>query len=116
MDPLGFSLENYDAVGSWRDKDGNIPVDASGVLPDGRTFEGADGLKTILRGDKDAFATGMTSKLLTYALGRGIESYDQPVIGQIADRVKAADYRMSSLVLEIVRSFPFQMQRGAGAQ
>jgi hypothetical protein len=116
MDPLGFSLENYDAVGSWRDKDGSVPVDSSGVLPDGRTFRGADGLQGVLRGDKDAFANGMASKLLTYALGRGIESFDRPAVNQIVDHVKAADYRVSSLVLEIVNSFPFQMQRGAGAQ
>jgi len=126
MDPIGFSLENYDAVGSWRDKDGDIPVDSSGVLPDGRAFKGADGLQGILRGDKDAFANGMASKLLTYALGRGIESYDRPVVNQIVDHVKTAEYRTSSLVLEIVNSLPFQMQsakaaergadKGAGAQ
>jgi hypothetical protein len=65
---------------------------------------------------KMPFANGMASKLLTYALGRGIESFDRPAVNQIVDRVRAADYRMSSLVLEIVNSFPFQMQRGAGAQ
>jgi mono/diheme cytochrome c family protein len=116
MDPLGFSLENYDAVGSWRDQDGQVPVDSSGVLPDGRTFKGADGLKAILRSDKDAFANGMASKLLTYGLGRGLESYDRPVISQIVQSLPANGYRLSSLVLEIVNSLPFQMQRGAGAQ
>ena len=116
MDPIGFSLENYDAVGSWREKDGDIPVDSSGVLPDGRAFQGADGLKGILRSDKDAFANGMASKLLTYALGRGIESYDRHAVSQIVDHVKAADYRTSSLVLEVVNSLPFQMQRGAGVR
>jgi len=116
MDPLGFGLENYDAVGSWRDKDGNVAIDSSGVLPDGRTFRGADGLKAILRSDREAFANGMTSKLLTYALGRGIESYDRPVISEIVQRLPATEYRLSSLVLEIVKSFPFQMQRGGGVQ
>ena len=116
MDPLGFSLENYDAVGSWRNQDGKVPVDSSGVLPDGRTFQGADGLKAILRSDKDAFANGLTSKLLTYGLGRGLESYDRPVISQIVQSLPANGYRFSSLVLEIVNSFPFQMQRGAEHQ
>jgi hypothetical protein len=116
MDPIGFSLENYDAVGSWRDKDGEIPVDASGVLPDGRAFRGAGGLQGILRGDQDAFAGAIASKLLTYALGRGIESYDRPAVAQIVEHVKAADYRTFSLVLEVVNSLPFQMQRGTGIQ
>jgi hypothetical protein len=116
MDPLGFGLENYDAVGSWRDKDGSVAIDSSGVLPDGRSFRGADGLKAILRSDREAFANAMASKLLTYALGRGIESYDRPVISEIVQRLPATDYRLSSLVLEIVNSFPFQMQRGAEAQ
>jgi hypothetical protein len=116
MDPIGFSLENYDAVGSWRDKDGSLPVDSSGVLPDGRTFRGADGLKGILRADKDKFAGAVTTKLLEYALGRGVESYDQPAIRKIAGSLDADEYRASSLVLDIVNSFPFQMQRGAGAQ
>lgn len=116
MDPLGFGLENYDAVGAWRDQDGKVPVDSSGVLPDGRTFQGAEGLKAVLRADKDAFASCLTSKLLTYALGRGIERYDQPAIRQIVHRLPAAGYRFSSLVLEIVHSDPFQMQRGALTQ
>jgi hypothetical protein len=116
MDPLGFSLENYEAVGSRRDQDGKVPIDPSGVLPDGRTFKGADGLKAILRSDKGAFANGMASKLLTYGLGRGLESHDRPVINQAVKRLTANDYRFSSRVLEIVNSFPFQMQRGAGPQ
>jgi mono/diheme cytochrome c family protein len=116
MDPLGFGLENFDAVGSWREKDGNIAIDSSGVLPDGRSFRGADGLKAILRTDREAFANGMAAKLLTYALGRGVESYDRPVISDIVQRLPATDYRFSSLVLEIVNSFPFQMQRGERVQ
>jgi hypothetical protein len=103
-------------VGSWRDKDGNVAIDSSGALPDGRTFRGTEGLKAILRSDREAYANGMTSKLLTYALGRGIESYDRPVISEIVQRLPATEYRLSSLVLEIVKSFPFQMQRGGGVQ
>jgi mono/diheme cytochrome c family protein len=116
MDPIGFSLENYDAVGSWRDKDGSLPVDPSGVLPDGRTFTGADGLKGILRADKDKFASAVTTKLLEYALGRGVEAYDQPAIRKISASLAADDYRASSLVLGIVGSFPFQYQRGTQVQ
>ncbi|MFN0122054.1 MAG: DUF1592 domain-containing protein [Blastocatellia bacterium] len=111
MDPLGFGLENFDAVGAWRVKDGSFPIDSAGVLPDGRKFNGPGELKTILRADRDAFARGVTEKLLTYALGRGLERYDKPVVRQIAARVAEKDYRFSSLVLEITRSLPFQMRR-----
>jgi hypothetical protein len=112
MDPIGFGLENYDAVGSWRDRDGKFPVDSSGVLPDGRTFQGREGLQSILRADKDKFAAALTTKLLEYSLGRGVERYDQPAIRQITGRLPADGYRFSSLVLGIVNSYPFQMQRG----
>ena len=116
MDPIGFGLENYDAVGAWRDKDGKFSVDSSGVLPDGRTFRGPGGLENIIRSDKDRFATALTSKLLEYALGRGTENYDQPVIRQIAGRLPVNNFRFSSLVLDVVDSLPFQMQRGVQAQ
>jgi len=116
MDPLGFGLENYDAVGTWREKDGSFSVDSSGVLPDGRTFQGPAGLQSILRADKDKFASAMTTKLLAYALGRGAASYDEPVIRQIVTTLPAADYSISSLVLGIVDSYPFQMKSGAGVQ
>src|SRR4030095_9615076 len=72
MDPLGFGLENYDAIGAWREKDGQFPINASGVLPDGRSFDGAAGLKSILKAQPDAFAETLTRKLLIYALGRGL--------------------------------------------
>ncbi len=112
MDPLGFGLENFDAIGAWRTKDGKFPVDASGSLPDGRSFEGADGLKSILKSDAEAFATSLTEKLLTYGLGRGLAAYDRPAVKKIVERAKAEDYRFSSLVLEIVRSLPFHKRRG----
>ena len=83
MDPLGFALENYDAIGQWRDKDGKFPIDASGRLPDGRKFTGANGLAAILMSDPNAFAKAMTEKMLIYALGRGLEAYDRPVVNQI---------------------------------
>jgi hypothetical protein len=116
MDPLGFGLENYNAVGAWRTLDGKFPIDASGLLPDGRTFNGPDELKAILRTDRDAFVQCLTVKLLTYALGRGLESYDKPTVKRIADDVAADDYRFSSLVLAICDSLPFQMRRGDRAK
>jgi hypothetical protein len=111
MDPLGFGLENFDAVGAWRTMDGNFPVDASGTLPDGRTFEGPEELRRILRGDRDAFARALAAKLLTYALGRGLERYDNRTVARIAARLPRYEYRFSGLVLEIVNSLPFQSKR-----
>ena len=95
MDPLGFGLENFDAVGAWRTMDGKLPIDSSGTLPDGRTFNGPEELRTILMSDRDAFARALTSKLLTYALGRGLERYDCED-GQI-DREPAAGQAVSVL-------------------
>jgi len=115
MDPLGFGLENFNAIGQWRAQDGKFPVDSSGTLPDGRSFNGPQALKVILKGDRDAFTRGLTEKLLTYALGRGTERYDRPVVKKIAERVAANDYRFSGLALEIVNSLPFQYRRGIGA-
>ncbi len=112
MDPLGFGLENFNAIGAWRTMDGKFPIDSSGVLPDGRKFQGPQELKAILKADRDGFTEGLTEKLLTYALGRGLEPYDKPAVKEIAGRVAADDYRFSSLVLEIVKSLPFQMRRG----
>jgi hypothetical protein len=112
MDPLGFGLENFDAVGAWRTEDGKLPVDATGTLPDGRTFTGPAELKTILAAEREAFAKAVTSKLLTYALGRGLEPYDQRTVRTIARRLPEQDYRFSSLVLEIVNSTPFRMRKG----
>jgi hypothetical protein len=115
MDPLGFGLENFDAVGAWRTMDGKFAVDASGVLPDGRTFRGPDELRQILASDRGAFAHALTSKLLIYALGRGLERYDTQTVQAIAAALPAHDYRFSGLVLEIVNSQPFQSRRGAPA-
>jgi uncharacterized protein DUF1592/uncharacterized protein DUF1588/uncharacterized protein DUF1587/uncharacterized protein DUF1585/uncharacterized protein DUF1595 len=113
MDPLGFGLENFDAVGAWRTVDGNLPVDASGVLPDGRRFTGPDELRTILKADQEGFARALTAKLLTYALGRGLEPHDTSTVRLIASRLPQYDYKFSGLVLEIVNSVPFRSRRGA---
>jgi mono/diheme cytochrome c family protein len=112
MDPLGFAFENFDAIGHWRTQDGKFPIDASGTLPDGRTFKGPGELKSLLLNDHAAFTECITEKLLTYALGRGLERYDQPVVKEIAARTAAHDYRFSALVMEIVNSLPFQNRRG----
>jgi cytochrome c553 len=112
MDPLGFGLENFDAIGAWRDKDGKFDVDATGTLPDGKTFSGPVELRAILKSDPDAIASAITEKMLTYALGRGLELYDRPAVRTITTRMAAEDYRFASLVLGIVNSRPFQMRRG----
>jgi hypothetical protein len=114
MDPLGLSLENFDAIGQWRTTDAGHPIDASGVLLDGTKVDGPRELRAALVAKKTQFATAVTEKLLTYALGRGLEYYDAPAVRAI-DRSAAADgYRWSSLILATVKSAPFQM-RTAGA-
>jgi hypothetical protein len=109
MDPLGFGLENYDAVGAWRTKDGKFPIDSSGTLPSGKTFQGAVGLTGILKESRDAFAEVLTGRVLTYALGRGIERTDRPAVRQLVAHVAADNYKFSSLILGVVNSAQFQM-------
>jgi hypothetical protein len=113
MDPLGFGLENFDAVGAWRTVDGKFPIDATGSLPDGRSFDGPDELRAILKADHQAFEHALTSKLLTYALGRGLERYDKRTVSGIVSRLPEHEYRFSGLILEIVNSLPFQSRRSA---
>ena len=110
IDPIGFSLENYDAVGRWRDIDQGQAIDASGGLPGGNQFIGVSGLEQGLLDRPEIFIGTMTEKLLTYAIGRGVESYDAPAIRQIVREAKANDFRFSSLILGIVQSTPFQMR------
>ena len=111
MDPMGFALENYNAVGQWRTHEGALPIDAAGVLPNGRRFNGPAELKALLLNDKNAFAECLTEKMLTYALGRGLERYDRPAVKTIADRVESNGYHFSSLIDGIVNSLPFRMGR-----
>jgi hypothetical protein len=110
MDPVGFALENFDAVGRWRSKDEGMPVDASGKLPDGTAFSGASELQRALLSRPELFVSTLTEKLLTYSLGRGVESYDAPAVRKIVRDASKQDYRFSSLVLGIVKSTPFQMR------
>src|SRR5437762_13963936 len=114
MDAIGFALENYDGVGRWRRETAGKAIDASGKLPDGTEFQGPAGLsKLLLTKYEDDFVRTATEKLLTYALGRGVEYYDFPAIRAI-DREAAHDhYRISSLILAIVKSAPFQMRKGS---
>jgi hypothetical protein len=116
MDPIGFGLESYDAVGGWRTHDGSARIDTSGVLPDGRSFEGARDLKKILKSQSDAFARNFAEKLLTFALGRGLEPYDRAALEEIVQNSKMNDYRFSSFVLGIVNSKPFQMRSREGGK
>ncbi len=111
MDPLGFALENFDAVGRWRTRsESNDAIDASGILPDGTSFEGPDGMRQALLREPERFVATVTEKLLTYALGRNVESYDMPAVRAIVRDAERNDYRFSSIVLGIVRSTPFQMR------
>jgi Protein of unknown function (DUF1592)/Protein of unknown function (DUF1588)/Protein of unknown function (DUF1587)/Protein of unknown function (DUF1585)/Protein of unknown function (DUF1595)/Ca-dependent carbohydrate-binding module xylan-binding/Planctomycete cytochrome C len=114
MDPIGFAFENFDAIGRWRDKDGKYPIDSSGVLPDGKTFKGPGELKTILKDKKDLFGRCLTEKLLTYALGRGVEDYDKCAVDKILGVLDKNDYRFSVLLMETIRSEPFQMRTATG--
>jgi cytochrome c553 len=114
MDPLGFGFENFDAVGAWRDKDGKFDVDSSGVLPDGSTFKGPAELRKVLLKKKDQFVRCLADKMLTYALGRGTERSDRCFIDKIASQTAKNDYKFMSLVLEVVRSDPFQKRRAKG--
>jgi hypothetical protein len=114
IDPAGFALENFDAVGRWRDQDGDIgPVDMSGGLPGIGELKGVAGLEEGLLRRPELFAGTLTEKLLTFALGRGVEYYDAPAIRQILREAQPGGYRFSSLILGIVKSVPFQMRRSS---
>jgi hypothetical protein len=116
MDPFGFALENYDAVGGWRTEDGKAPIDATGELPNGRRIDGPAGLSAMLDADRGVFADCLTRKMLTYALGRGLEPGDKAAVDGIVSRLEKNRYSFSTLVLEIVRSAPFQMRQDSGGQ
>jgi hypothetical protein len=111
MDPVGFSLENFDAIGRWRTVEDGLPLDVSGGLPDGSRFAGVEGLEQGLLRHPDLFASTLTEKLLTFALGRGVEPYDAPAIRRIVRDARANDYRFSSIVLGVVNSTPFTMRK-----
>jgi hypothetical protein len=112
MDPIGFALENFNAIGEWRDKDNGLPIDSSGKLPDGGAFQGAAGLKNLLLTQhKDEFVTTFTEKLMIYALGRGLESYDQPAVRAVMRDAGKENYNIQALIRAIINSPQFQMRR-----
>jgi len=111
MDPLGFGLENFDAIGKWRDLDGKVAVDPAGTLPGNRKFAGPIELKHLLAEDREVYVKGLSEKMLIYALGRGLERADKPAVNSIASKLPVGQYRFSALVEEIVKSLPFQMRR-----
>lgn len=112
MDPIGFALENYDGIGKWRTKDAGLPIDASGKLPNGKTFTGSAELKKILLTDhRDEFITTVAEKLMTYALGRGLEAYDAPAVRAIARESAKDNYRLTAMIAAIINSKQFQMRK-----
>ena len=111
MDPIGFSLENYDVVGKWRREFAGQPIDASGLLPDGNTFDGPDGLQGLLLERPDDLVGTITEKLMRFALGRSLEYYDMPEVRAVVRAASEEDYRWSSIILGVVESTPFQMRR-----
>jgi hypothetical protein len=118
MDPIGFALENFDGVGKWREHggdEGTEPIDPSGVLPDGTKFDGPVGLRDILVRRQDLFVENFIERLLTYALGRGVEEYDRPIIRKIAREAGPEGNRWSAIILGIVKTKPFQMIQSKGA-
>jgi hypothetical protein len=114
LDPLGFALENYDAIGSWRDKDGTFPIDASASLPHGPTFTGPIELKKVLLASKDDFCKCLTERLLTFAVGRGMEYEDKCVIERIARTVAQDNYKLSRIIMEVIRCELFQSRLPTG--
>jgi hypothetical protein len=114
MDPIGFAMETFDAIGQWRDRDGGATIDTSGVLPDGTKITGVDSLKRALVRDPQLFATAVTTKLMMYAVGRNMQYYDAPAIRAVVRKAAESHYTFSSLVLGIVQSVPFQMRKYRG--
>ena len=111
LDPLGFALENFDGVGKWRTQDAKTVIDPSGALPDGTKFAGPVGLRKVLLSRRDEFVGALTAKLLTYALGRGLEYYDEPAVRAITREAAHDDYRLSAIIMAVAESPPFQMRR-----
>jgi hypothetical protein len=112
LDPIGFALDNFDAVGRYRTiSESGEPIDSSGTFPDGSKFDGTDGLRKVILSRPEEFVLTMTGQLLTYSLGRSLEYYDAPILRAVVGGARNNDYRFSSLVAGIVESMPFQMRR-----
>jgi mono/diheme cytochrome c family protein len=115
MDPLGFALENFDATGKWRTSSDGVPVDSTASLPDGTTFDGVNGLRTMIASRREEFVRAFTAKLLSYSVGRGLEGYDAAAIRKIVRQAAASDYRWSAVIAGIVESTPFSMSIAPGS-
>ena len=116
MDPIGFALENFDAIGRWRDTDAGDAIDTAGVFPGGASFEGVDGLKQVLLRQPEQFANAVAEKLLMFAVGRNVQYYDAPAVRAIVREAREDNYRFTSLVLGVVKSAPFQMRMTSGGE
>jgi mono/diheme cytochrome c family protein len=112
MDPLGFALENYDGIGKWRTRDGKFPVDSSGTLPNGKTFDGPAEMRAALLAELPEFAHCVIEKMLIYALGRGLQPYDRRTVDEIGRKLAGSGYPFQSIIYEVVHSYPFQSRRG----
>jgi hypothetical protein len=116
MDPIGFAMENFDAIGRWRTLDAGQTIDASGVLPDGTAIDGMAGLKKALLLHPEEFTGTIAEKLLMYAIGRNIQYYDRPAVRAILRQAAANNYTFASLVSGVVNSKPFQMRAAQGTK
>ena len=114
MDPIGFALENFDAIGHWRERDNDQPINVSGVLPDGTKIEGVAGLKQALLRHPDEFVSTIVEKLLMYSIGRNVQYYDAPAIRAVVRDAARDDYKFSALVVGVMKSAPFQMRQAQG--
>src|SRR5688572_17462629 len=114
MDPIGFAMENFDAVGRWRERDGDQPIDATGVFPEGTKFEGISGLKKELLRQPEQFVGTVAERLLMYAIGRNLQYYDAPTVRAVLRESAPANHTLASLVLGVVKSRPFQMREAGG--
>jgi hypothetical protein len=112
MDVLGFGLENYDAIGRWRTMDGKFQIDVSGAFPNGKSFATPAEMRALLKGELPDFARCLTGKMLTYALGRGLERYDRRTVNDITRKLEASGYQFQTLIYEVTKSLPFQSRRG----
>lgn len=115
MDPIGFAFEQFDAVGRWRDTEAGLPIETRSVLPDGRIVDGIDGVRALLLGNPERFASAVTEKLLMYALGRNIQFYDRPAVRAIVRDAAAGDYTFEALIRGVVRSVPFSLRKAPAA-
>ena len=113
MDPIGFAFENYDGIGRYRLTDNGEKIDTSGVLDTGESFRGVNDLQSIITSEKlDLYVENLVRKMMVYAMGRGLEFYDERVVGHIVKRLRAKGYQHDELVVSIVQSLPFDMKRG----